>query len=116
MLVKDRGRSTYRLSSNPQVRLWHQHFGHASNARVIQASKLVDGIELGETGPVDEPHSSDSESSDSNAEAINKIMEHNFGDVEKLCEACTESKYTRIVKSKKMTSTTKRLQEVHADL
>ena len=47
MLVKGRGRPTYRLSSNPQIRLWHQRFGHASNARVIQASKLVDGIDLG---------------------------------------------------------------------
>ena len=116
MLVKDRGRSTYRLSSNQQVWLWYRRFGHASNARVIQASQLVDGIDLEKTGPVDKTHSSNSESFDSDAEAINKAIKHNLGDVEKLCETCIKSKHTRIVKSKKMTLTTRRLQEVHADL
>ena len=116
ILVKGRGRLIYQLSSNPQVRLWHWRFGHASNKRVIQASKLVDKIDLGETGPVDEPPSSDSKSSNSDAEAINKAIEHNLGDVENLCEACIESKHTRIVKSKKITPITRKLQEVHVNL
>lgn len=128
MLVRGRGRPTYLLSSNPQVRLWHRRLGHASNARVIQASKLVDGINLGgTTSSEDEPQSSDSEPDDgdnghSDAEAdnepttINKAAENNPEGVEQLCEACIESKYTRIIKSKKMTRTTRRLQEVHADL
>ena len=116
MLVKGRRKPTYQLSSNLQVRLWHRRFGYTSNARVIQASKLVDGIDLGKTGPVNKPHFSNSESSDSDAEAINKAIEYNLGDVEELCETCIESKYTRIVKSKKMTPTTRRLQEVHANL
>ena len=46
MLVRERGRSTYLFNSNPQIRLWHCRLGHASNARVIQASKLIDGIDL----------------------------------------------------------------------
>ena len=116
MLVKGRGRPTYRLSSNPQVGLWHRRFGYASNARVIQASKLVDGIDFGEPGPVDESQSSDFESCDSNDEAINKAIKHNFEDVEELCEACIESKHTRIVKLKKMTPASRKLQEVHAEL
>ncbi len=124
MLVRGRGRPTYLLSPNPQIRLWRRRLGHASNARVIQASKLVDGIDLGEvSGPVDEPRSSDSEpDNDSDADAkdvpasINKVTEHSFEGIEELCEACIESKHTRIVKSKKMTPTTRRLQEVHADL
>ena len=116
MLVKDRGRPTYQLNSNLQVRLWYQRFGHASNVRVIQASKLVDGIEFGEIRLVDKPHSSDSESFNSDAKAITKVIEHNLGDVEELYETCIESKHTRIVKSKKKTPTTKKLQEVHADL
>ena len=94
----------------------NRHFGHTSNARVIQAFNLVDGIDLGKTRPVDEPHSSNSKSSDSDAKAINKAIEYNLGDVEELCETCIKSKHIRIVKSKKMTPTTRRLQEVHADL
>ena len=48
MLVRGRGRPTYLLSPDPQTRLWHRRLGHASNARVAQASKLVDGINLRE--------------------------------------------------------------------
>ena len=83
--------------------------------RVIQASKLVDGIELGETRPVDKSHSSNSEFSNSDAEAINEVIKYNLIDVEKLYEVCIKNKYTRIVKSKKVTLTTKRLQEVNTD-
>lgn len=118
MLVQGRGRPTYLLSSNLQIRLWHRRLGHASNAKVIQASKPVDGINLGEaTGPDNEPHSSDSEPDDKNNKsdadadiepiAINKATEYNLNGVEELCETCIESKHTRIVKSKKMTPTTK---------
>ena len=43
-------------------------------------------------------------------------MELNIDGVEELCEACIKSKDTRIVKSKRMTSTIKRLQEIHANI
>ena len=43
-------------------------------------------------------------------------MKLNIDGVEELCEACIESKHTRIVKSKRMTPTTKRLQEMNANL
>ena len=46
ILVKERGRPTYLLSKNPQIRLWHQQLGQASNARVIETSKLVNGIDI----------------------------------------------------------------------
>ena len=104
MLVQDRGQPTYLLSSNLQIQLWHRRLGHASNARVVQVSKLVDGIDLGEitTEPIDKPQSSDSEpESDSDVDKpfpINKTMELNIDDVEELCKACIESKHTRIVK------------------
>lgn len=113
--VKGRGRPTYRLGSNLQIWLWHRCFGHASNARVIQASRLVYGINLGEIGQVDKLYFFDFESSHSNAEAIykpasiNKTINYNFEDVKKLYEACIESRHTKIVKSKKITPTTKRL-------
>ncbi len=46
MLIKGRGRPTYLLSKNLQIRLWHRRLGHASNVRVVGASKLIDGIEI----------------------------------------------------------------------
>ena len=81
----------------------------------------MDEINLREiTGPVDNPHSSDFElefESDSDKlSPINKAMELNIDGVEELCEACIKSKYIRIVKSKKMTLITKRLEEIHANL
>lgn len=37
-------------------------------------------------------------------------------DVEKVCNSCIESKYTKIVRHKKMTPTLCKLQEIHANL
>ena len=121
MFVQSRDRPIYSLSSNPQVQLWYCRLGHASNARIIQASKLVDRINLGEiTGPVDHPHSSNSKlefDSDSDKPSpFNKAIELNINGVEELCEACIKSKHTRIVKSKRILPTMKRLQEIYADL
>lgn len=45
---------------------------------------------------------------------VNKATDIDAG--AELCDACIESKHTRIVKSKRMTPTTRRLQEIHADL
>lgn len=36
--------------------------------------------------------------------------------IKKLCDPCIESKYTKIVKYKKMTPMTQKLKEIHADL
>ena len=36
--------------------------------------------------------------------------------VEQLCNSCIKSKQTKIVKYKKMTSTTCKLEKIHADL
>lgn len=46
MLMKRRGRPTYLLSKNPQIRLGHRQLGYASNARVVEASKLTKGIDI----------------------------------------------------------------------
>ena len=122
MLARGRGRSTYLLRSNPQIRLWHCRLGHARNARVVQVSKLVDEINLGEITiePINEPQSSNSDpKSDSDVDkpsSINKAMELNIDGMKELCKACIKSKHTRIVKSKRMTPTMRRLQEIHANL
>ena len=81
----------------------------------------MDGINLGEIiGPVNNLHSSNSEFEfDSNSDKlfpINKKIELNIDSVEELYEAYIKSKDTRNVKSKKMTLSAKRLQEIHVDL
>ena len=81
----------------------------------------MDRIDLREIiRPIDDPHSSDSElefdSDFDKSSPINKVMKLNIDGVQELCEACIESKHTRIVKSKKMTPITKKLQEIHTDL
>lgn len=116
MLIWGRGYLIYLLSPNLQTRLWHCQLSYTSHAIVAQASKLVDRIKLGEIlGPIDKSYSSNSKSDNNSAEdadtftLIYKITEQNSEGVEKLCEIYIESKYTRIVKSKKITLTTRRL-------
>lgn len=77
--------------------------------RVIQALKLVDKINLKEIGSVDKSYFSYSKSSDSDAKTINKAIEYNLGDIEELYEVYIKNKYTRIIKSKKIILTTRKL-------
>ena len=44
MQVTECGRPTHLVSKNKKVRVWHWRFGHASNARIIRASKLLIGM------------------------------------------------------------------------
>lgn len=46
ILTKRRGRSIYLLSKNLQIRLWYRQLGHASNARIVEASKFTDKIDI----------------------------------------------------------------------
>lgn len=46
MLVKGRGRPTYLLSTNPQIKFWHRRLRYASNAKVVGTSKLTNGIDI----------------------------------------------------------------------
>lgn len=89
--------------------------------------KLVDKIDLKEAiRPNNKLYSLDSEpdnennkfdkNADSKLTTINKITEYNFNSMEELCKAYIKSKHIRIIKSKKMTSTTKRLKKIHIDL
>lgn len=127
MISQRRRRPTYLLSKDPAVRLWHRCFAHASNAWIVQASKLVDGIKLSDAAASnlnDDLSSSDSEAEDREgsepdvnrdidiAALLNKIIEN----IEDLCNTCIESKHTRIVKHKPMTPTVQKLEEIHANL
>lgn len=68
---------------------------------------------------VEKSHSSDSKPSDLDVDKpylINKAMELNIDNMEELCKACIKSKHTRVIKSKRITLTTKWLQEIHINL
>lgn len=42
---KGLGRFTHFISKIKKVRIWHQRFGHVSNAKIIKASQLVTEME-----------------------------------------------------------------------
>ena len=102
-----------------------------SNVRVVLTSKLTDGINIIIDGGQVENYRlfSDSEN-DSEVEnlepdptnnnnysstLINQVIDSN-NVVKQLCNPCIESKYMKIVKYKKITPTTRKLQEIHVDL
>lgn len=122
-LCKKKGRPTYQLSFNPQIWFWHHCLSHASNTKVVQASKLIHGIDFKEVlRPVNKSYFSKFKSNnnlDANIDifaSINKVIKYNSKGVEKLYKAYIESKYTKIVKLKKITSIIRRLQKIHTNL
>ena len=104
----------------------------------MEAFKFTDGIDITiEEGKQiqEEPFSSDSEvdDEDENSELsfvgntppapitmlLNKVTITSTNldySVEQLCNPCIENKHTKIVRHKKMTPTTRKLKEIHADL
>lgn len=109
-----------------------------SNVRVMEVFKLTDGIDIKieeSQQTQKEPFSSDFEVDDDNKNSepslvsntppalattlLNKIISTGIDlnhSVEQLCDPCIESKYTKIVRYKKMTPTTHKLKEIYADL
>lgn len=47
MVITGQGWLTYLVSQNKHIRLWHQKLAHASNVKVVNASKFIDSINLG---------------------------------------------------------------------
>lgn len=92
--------------------------------KIIQASKLVDGIDLNEeksTNANEKPDSSSELENNENIDSdIDKLVRiHKAIDVNnkiELCDTCVENKHTRIVKFKRLTPIIWRLQEISADL
>lgn len=137
MAIIGRGRPTHLVSHNKHVRIWHRRLAHASNARVIRASKLTDGINLKDVATkeynptevvIDSDDSEASETdtlSNENAiatlpprhKAVMSCHTDNPDDLDKLCTPCVGSKSTRAIRrNKSMTVTTSKLEKVHADL
>lgn len=130
MAMTGLGRPTHLVSQNRRIRLWHRRLAHINNARVVRASKLVDGIDLGpqdaEYDPadvlIDSDDSDASDLSDTSTPEVtataNQTIATDDSDVlDKLCTPCVGSKSTRVIRrNKSMTTTTSKLEEVHADL
>lgn len=139
MQVTGHGRPTHLVSKNKKVRVWHWRFGHASNARIIRASKLL--TEMGDfnsaynpsevysdfeqsgsddqTGSHDDKHSNSkiapiSTTTLTKASLLATSTDNNF---DSLCTPCIASKQTRVViQNKPMTKVNEKLEEVHVDL
>ena len=139
MQVTGRGRPTHLVSKNKKVRVWHRRFGHASNAKIIRASKLLTGMgdfnsaynptevysDSEQSGSDDQTGSHDDKHPNSKIALISTTTltkasllatstDNNFYS---LCTPCIASKETRVViQNKPMTKVNEKLEEVHADL
>ena len=95
----------------------------------MEISKLIDGIDISGEDYLEKQLFSDSEEDDKgeNLELlitmpiVASTSEDNSNDfvktyVEQLCDLYIKSKHTKIVKYKKMTPTTHKLKEIHANL
>ena len=107
MIIQERGWPTYLQGKITTIRLWHQRLGYASNARIIQASKLVDRIDLDKEKPTNTYKKQDSNSEPENDKNIDSDVDKlvpiykgiDVNDEMELYDTCIESKHTRIVKS-----------------
>lgn len=106
-----------------------------SNAKVVKISKLVDGIDIMiNNGQQEKRFSFDSKNN--NEDEILKSSPNNLltltiillnkitstsnidlnNNVKQLCDFCIESKYTKIVRHKKITFIIHKVQEIYTDL
>ncbi len=127
-------RPTHLGSKNKKVQIWHRRLGHASNAQVIMASKLVGCIEIEDKEYdlsevfIDSDTEDDDDTlggliiSDPNAPPKHRLefaanASETNSDFDHICGLCVGSKSTRVVIwNKNMTPTKEKLEEVHADL
>lgn len=144
MMTEGRGRLTHLISKNKQVKIWHRRLGHASNTRVIRASRLLIEMEdfnieynlakvysdskesepEAEKLPSPSSHTPEAnspigtipaQSYTSSSEAlVHTIIDNDF---DSLCLPCVANKQTRIViQNKPMTKVEGKFDEVHVDL
>lgn len=144
MQVAGRGSPTHLVSKNKRVSVLHRRFAHASNARIIRASKLLTGMgdfikEYDPTEIYSDSERSDSDFGDDDDHADNVdlalrdtatatlppnsamssflALATSDNDFDSLCTACISSKQTRVVvRGKSMTEAKEKLDEVHVDL
>ncbi len=141
MVITGKDWSTHLVSQNKRIRLWYRQLAHVNNARIVRASKLVDGISLDQDDREYNPaevfiDSDDSDASDcldqeetsiqlstkSIAEVtpratVQQTRIKDLEDLNKLCTPYVGSKSTRVVRqNKSMTATTSKLEEIHTYL
>ena len=139
MAITGGGRPTHLVSQNKRIHLWHRRLAHISNACIVRAFKLVDGINLDNNSKeynlaevlIDSDNSDMSELSDSDKKSliqhlltkvtpttvVRQIKTEDSDVLDKLCTLCVGSKSTRVVqRNKSMTPTTDKLEEVHTNL
>lgn len=139
--IIDCGRPTYLVSQNKRIRIWHQRLTHASNARVVRASKLTDGINFDISNSKYDPAEVFIDSDNSNASnfdfnsktltsnnpttldpipiivACQENNAENPDNLDKLYTPYMGSISTRVVRqNKSITITTSKLEEVHINL
>ncbi len=121
-----KGRPTHLVSKNKKIRIWNRRLGHASNARVIRASKLVDSIEIKdkEYNPTEDdndtlggPMISDPNATSKHPPEFAANASETNSDFDHICRKCVGSKSTQVViRNKNITPTKEILKKVHADL
>lgn len=67
MAITGRGRPTHFVSQNKRIHLWHRRLAHISNAHIVRASKLVDGVSL-------DPHNKEYDSTEVLVDSDNSDM------------------------------------------
>ncbi len=118
-------RPKHLVSRSKKVRIWRIKFGHASNARIIRASKLLTGMgEFGTTydqakiysdSKASEPEDVDAEPESHTTSRASRITDSG-SDFDKICEPCVGSKHIRVVRRQKlMTPAEDKLEAVHVD-
>lgn len=124
MLAKKRGKFTYLLSKNLQIKLQHQPLENASNTRVIETFKLVDRIDITIDNSQQKKHflsnfkdnnkNKNLESSCNNPPTLMTILLNKItstssinynNNIKQLYNFYIKNKHTKIVKHKKMTLT-----------
>ena len=124
MIIQGKGRPTYLQSKSRKIRLWHRRMGHASNARIVRASRMLEGMTVDDDDTIiDNDSNSSTDGSDNESlenekrnESTNMAMITQEPDFDELCDPCIGSKHTQIINHKPMTPTTRKLEAVHGDL
>lgn len=114
MAINGQGQPMHLMSQNKRIRLWHRRLAHISNACVVRAAKLVDGIIFEQEGREYDPAkvligSDDSDaildkeelpiqlSAKTSTAAIHQTIE-NPDVIDKIYIPCIGSKSTRVVR------------------
>lgn len=135
--------STYLVSKNKCIQLWHWRLAHINNTLIVRASRLVNDIALTSQDTkydlanilIDSNNSKRSDLSDSDNLILQQIQPHkaktadaiaivsqtkamnDSNILDKLCTLCVGSKSIQVVRqNQSLTAISKKLEEVHADL